>query len=68
MKTSEVFAKIGGTLWIILVGGAVIIMLLHWLGAINAELFNWKKFAIIFGVGGLASFVVAGIIAVWENN
>lgn len=52
MKGSEFFAKAGGTLWIILAGGAAILMLLYWLGIFDAERFNWRVFATLFGVGG----------------
>lgn len=59
--------KVDGTAWVILAGGSVIIILLHWLGAIDAQLVDWRKFATIFGVGGLVCFVCAAIVAIWEK-
>lgn len=67
MKPSIFLAKAGGTAWVILAGGSVILVLLHWLGVIDAQLFGWRIFATLFGVGGLVCFVGAGILAIWEG-
>lgn len=66
-KRSVLLVKIGGTLWVVLVGVSVILVLLHWLGVIDAQAFDWRLFATICGVGGLACFVLAGIVAIWEG-
>jgi len=68
MKVSELLAKVGGTLWIVLVGGFLILWLLHWLDAFDATLFDWQIFTIVFGIGGLFAIVLAGIAAVWEDR
>lgn len=68
MKGSIVLAKIGGTLWVILAGGSVVLVLLHWLGVFDAQVFNWRAFATLFGVGGLVCFVVAGVLSIWESE
>ncbi len=68
MKPSIFLCKLGGTLWVILAGGSVILILLHWLGVLDVRLFDWRAFATLFGVGGLTLFVVAGVVAFWENH
>ncbi|MGV6818031.1 MAG: hypothetical protein ACWA44_12280 [Thiotrichales bacterium] len=68
MKASELLAKIGGTLWMILLGGFLIMWLLHWLEVIDARQFDWRMFTVIFGVGGLLALVLAGIAALWEDK
>ena len=67
MKPSEFFLKLGGTAWLIGVGGGILILILHWLGAMNAEKFPWRGFGLLFGAGGLASFIVGGVCSIWES-
>lgn len=68
MKFSELLFKTGGTLWLLLVGGTIIFMLLHWLDVIDANSFNWKMFAAVFGVGGLCAYLLAGVLIVWDKD
>lgn len=68
MKASELLSKIGGTLWMILVGGFLILWLLHWLDVLDATRFDWRLFTVLFGVGGLLALVLAGIAALWEDR
>jgi hypothetical protein len=67
MKPSNFFLKAGGTLWVIFAGVAIIMVLLQWLRVAGTEMFDWRIFAIIFGVGGVACFVLAGVLAIWEE-
>jgi hypothetical protein len=67
MNPSEFFFKLGGTLRLIGVGGTVLILILHWLGAINAEHFPWRFFGLFFDAGGLAPFIFGGVWFIWEN-
>lgn len=55
-------------MWLIFAGVSVILLLLHWLGVLDAQQFGWRVFATLFGVGGLALFVIAGVVAFWEND
>jgi hypothetical protein len=68
MKGSIVLIKIGSTLWAILAGVSVIVVVLYKLEVLNAELFPWRIFAAWLGVGGLVFFVIAGIVAIWEGD
>lgn len=52
----------------ILLGGFLIMWLLHWLEVIDARQFDWRMFTVIFGVGGLLALVLAGIAALWEDK
>ncbi|MHB8744585.1 MAG: hypothetical protein ACYC9L_15890 [Sulfuricaulis sp.] len=67
MKASDVFSKLGGTAWLIGAGGAICVLLLHWLGVVNAEQFPWRLLGLLFGVGGFGCFVVASVCSMWNN-
>jgi hypothetical protein len=68
MKLSEFFFKVGGTAWLLFAGAAVLIFLLHWLGAVNATRMDWRLYGIMFGAGGLAAMILGGVCAIWDQN
>lgn len=67
MKASEFFFKLGGTAWLLGVGGAILIGILHGLGVMNAERVEWRLFGLVFGAGGLAAMIISGVCSIWES-
>ncbi len=66
MKPSGFFFRVGGTAWLLLIGGAVLILILGWLGAVDWRDFGWRAYAIWFGAGGLGAMIAGGVCAIWE--
>ena len=66
MKASDFFYRLGGTAWLLGIGGAILILILHWLGVMIAERIEWRFFGIVFGAGGLASIIIGGVLSIWD--
>ena len=68
MKASDFFFKVGCTAWLLAVGGAALILVMGWLGAIDAAQFEWRHFGVVFGAGGLAAMIIGGVCSIWEGQ
>jgi hypothetical protein len=68
MNPSEFFFKVGGTAWLLLVGGGVFVLVLGWLDAVDPRQFDWRFLGLVFGAGGLAAMIIGGVCAIWESQ
>jgi hypothetical protein len=66
MKISEFFVKLGGSLWLIGAGGAVLVLILGWTRVIHGGDFPWRGFLLFFGISGFSAMLLAGLFGIWE--
>jgi predicted sugar kinase len=63
---SEFFFKLGGTAWLLAIGVSALALVTQWLSVYELADYAWRQLWLFLGGGGVASFVIGGVCAIWE--
>ena len=67
LATSKILTKAGSTAWILLLGLAVILYILHSFGIVSIWQLPLKPVGVFLACGGLACFIAAWILEIWRS-
>lgn len=67
MKPSSICFRVGGTAWILLAGLALLSWIGHHFMDYGIQPGAWPALEIVLGGGGVLSFMVGGILWMWQR-